>query len=130
VIERTVQGLNSQGKSIKGAKVLVIGVAYKKDVDDIRESPSLKLIDLLLQQGAEVDYHDPYIPVMPPTRRHKFNMSSVPLTQGNLASYDVVLIATDHSCLDYESIASHAALVVDTRHAVNGKSNNHKVIRA
>jgi UDP-N-acetyl-D-glucosamine dehydrogenase len=130
VIDRTVQGLNNQGKSIKGAKILVMGIAYKKDVDDMRESPSLKLIDLLLQLGAAVDYHDPYIPVMPQTRQHKFDMRSVPITPGNVASYDAVLIATDHSCLDYESIASHAALVVDTRNVVQQKPNNHNVIRA
>ena len=130
VLERTVQGLNSQGKAIKGAKALVIGIAYKKNVDDMRESPSLKLIDLLLQQGAVVDYHDPYIPVMPPTRQHKFDMCSVPLTPENLASYDVVLIATDHSCVDYDHIAAYAAMVVDTRNTMNGKSNNHNVMRA
>jgi UDP-N-acetyl-D-glucosamine dehydrogenase len=130
VIDRAIQGLSSQGKSIKGAKALVIGLAYKKDVDDMRESPSLKLIDLLLQKGATVDYHDPYIPVMPQTRRHNFDMRSVQLTPQNLATYDVVLIATDHSCLDYESIVSQASLVVDTRNTLNGKNHNHNVIRA
>lgn len=130
VIERTIQALNSQSKSIKGAKALVIGIAYKKDVDDMRESPSLKLIDLLLQQGAKVDYHDPYIPVMPKTRRHNFDLRSVPLTPENLASYDVVLIATDHSCLDYGSIVSQASLVVDTRNAVKGNNHKHNVVRA
>jgi UDP-N-acetyl-D-glucosamine dehydrogenase len=130
VIERTIQALNRQGKSAKGAKVLIVGIAYKKDVDDMRESPSLKLIELFLLQGAKVDYHDPYIPVMPQTRRHNFDMRSTPLTPENLASYDVVLIATDHSCLDYEQIISRASLVVDTRNAVNGKNHNHNVVRA
>ena len=77
-----------------------------------------------------MDYHDPYIPVMPPTRQHKFDMCSVPLTPENLASYDVVLIATDHSCVDYDHIAAYAAMVVDTRNTMNGKSNNHNVMRA
>ncbi|MCL4503287.1 MAG: nucleotide sugar dehydrogenase [Deltaproteobacteria bacterium] len=130
VIDRTIQALNSQGKAIKGAKTLVIGIAYKKDVDDMRESPSLKLIELLLQQGAKVDYHDPYIPVMPKTRRHNFDMRSVDLTPENLATYDVVLIATDHSCVDYQNIVSQASLVVDTRNAVNGNGYNHNVVRA
>jgi UDP-N-acetyl-D-glucosamine dehydrogenase len=130
VIERTVQGLNDQGRPITGAKILVVGLAYKKDVDDLRESPSLKLIDLLLKRGARVDYHDPHIPVMPRTRRHDFNLRSVPLTPENLASYDAVLIATDHSSLDYESIAAHAALVVDTRNVLPGRQDDPKVIKA
>ncbi|MBM4288918.1 MAG: nucleotide sugar dehydrogenase [Deltaproteobacteria bacterium] len=131
VVERAVQGLNEKcGKSIKGAKVLVIGVAYKKDVDDMRESPSLKLMELLLQRGAGVDYHDPYIPVMPRTRRYQFNLRSVPLTPESLASYDLALIATDHSCLDYGSILTHAPLVIDTRNAIAGGNNHPKLIRA
>jgi len=131
VVERTVQGLNEKcGKSIKDSKILVIGVAYKKDVDDMRESPSLKLIELLLQRGASVDYHDPYIPVMPRTRRHEFNMSSVPLTPERLASYDLVLIATDHSSLDYESILTHAPLVIDTRNSIAGANHHPKLIKA
>jgi UDP-N-acetyl-D-glucosamine dehydrogenase len=104
-------------------------VAYKKDVDDMRESPSLKLIDLLMNRGAKVDYHDPYIPVMPPTRRHNFNLRSVPLTPANLASYDLVVIATDHSCLDYQNILTHANLVIDTRHVTSGKNHRNKLIR-
>ncbi|MCL4502959.1 MAG: nucleotide sugar dehydrogenase [Deltaproteobacteria bacterium] len=129
VIERLVQGLNNQGRSINGARVLVVGIAYKKDVDDLRESPSLKLIDLLLKRGAQVDYHDPHIPVMPRTRRHDFNLRSVPLTPDNLASYDAVLIATDHSSLDYDKIAAHAALVVDTRNVFPG-AKMAKIIKA
>ncbi len=131
VVERVVQGLNEKcGKSIKGAKVLLIGLAYKKDVDDMRESPSLKLIELLSQRGASVDYHDPYIPVMPSTRRHQLKLHSVPLSSENLASYDLVLIATDHSCLDYEHILTHARLVVDTRNAIAGGNNHSKLISA
>jgi UDP-N-acetyl-D-glucosamine dehydrogenase len=129
VIERVIQGLNGQGKPINGARVLVVGIAYKKDVDDMRESPSLKLIKLLFQRGAQVDYHDPHIPVMPKTRRHDFNLRSVPLTPENLASYDAVLIATDHSSQDYQFIAAHASLVVDTRNVLPG-ANNAKVIKA
>ncbi len=131
VVERAVQGLNqTHGRSIKDARVLIVGVAYKKDVDDMRESPSLKLIDLLRQRGAQVDYHDPYIPVLPRTRRHHFDLHSVPLTPENLAAYDLVIIATDHSSLDYEQIITHAPLVVDTRHAINGEAHLDKLIRA
>jgi len=130
VIERTVQALNDHGQSIKGARVLVIGLAYKKDVDDLRESPSLTLIDLLLQRGAAVDYHDPYIPVMHHTRRHKFDLRSVPLTPENLATYALVIIATDHSCLDYQSIVTHAPLIIDTRNAIPGRNHAAKVVKA
>jgi UDP-N-acetyl-D-glucosamine dehydrogenase len=131
VVERAIQGLNEKcGKSIKGAKVLVVGVAYKKDVDDMRESPSLKLIELLIQRGADVDYHDPHIPVMPRTRRHQFDLRSVPLTASNLAAYGLVIIATDHSCLDYENIMTHSRLVVDTRHAITTDNHHHNLIRA
>jgi UDP-N-acetyl-D-glucosamine dehydrogenase len=131
VVERAVQGLNEKScKSIKGAKVLVIGVAYKKDVDDMRESPSLKLIELLLQRGASVDYHDPYVPVMPRTRRHQFDLHSVPLSEDSLAAYDLAIIATDHSCFDYEAIITHSRLVVDTRNTITGGDYQHKLIRA
>lgn len=130
VMERLVEGLNCQGRPLTGARVLVVGLAYKKDVDDVRESPSLKLIELLLRRGARVDYHDPHIPVMPKTRRYDFNMRSVDLTPENLAAFDAVLIATDHSCLDYAEIAAHAALVVDTRNVFANMPNNPKIIRA
>jgi UDP-N-acetyl-D-glucosamine dehydrogenase len=117
-------------KSIKNARVLIIGLAYKKDVDDMRESPSLKLIDLLIRRGACVDYHDPYIPLMPRTRRHDFSMQSIPLTPKNLASYDLVIVATDHSCLDYEDIITHSQLVLDTRNVIVHGNENHKLIKA
>jgi len=130
VVERTVQALNERGRSIKESRILIIGAAYKKDVDDVRESPSLKLIDLLMRRGARVDYHDPHIPVMPRTRRHQFDLRSVPLTPENLSAYDAVLIVTDHSCLNYEDIAAHANLIVDTRNAITGRDHAHKVIRA
>jgi UDP-N-acetyl-D-glucosamine dehydrogenase len=130
VIERTVQGLNSQGRTINGARVLVVGVAYKKDVDDLRESPGLKLIELLLKRGAQVDYHDPYIPVMRRTRRYDFKLTWVPLTPENLAKYDAVLIVTDHSGLDYPLIARHSRLVVDTRNVLPPGEHDGRVIKA
>jgi UDP-N-acetyl-D-glucosamine dehydrogenase len=130
VIDRTLQALNERGQSLKGSRVLIIGLAYKKDVDDLRESPSLKLIDLLLKRGARVDYHDPYIPVMHPTRRYHFDLRSVPLTPENLAGYDAVIIATDHTALDYQSIAAHAPLIIDTRNAIPGRDHARKVVKA
>ena len=131
VIEKTIRALNNAGKSIKGAKILVLGVAYKPDVDDMRESPSLKVIDLLQKEGAIVDYNDPYIPRIPETRKYKFDMESVPLTPENISSYDAVLIATDHSVYDYEMIEKYAKLIIDTRNALRKKGiNNGKIVKA
>ncbi|MEK6744578.1 MAG: nucleotide sugar dehydrogenase [Nitrospirota bacterium] len=118
VIERTVEGLNQQGKSIVGAKVLVLGIAYKKDIDDSRESPSLKIIELLKRKGAAVDYNDPCIPTAPKTRKYRFSGDSVPLTPDTLGYYDCVIIVTDHSSYDPDFIAEHARLVIDTRNLV------------
>ncbi len=97
---------------------ILIGMAYKKDVDDTRESPSLRLMELLLRDGAEVDYHDPYIPALYKTRQYDFEGTSVPITKDTLAKYDVVLIATAHSGIDYQLIGDCAKLVVDTRNAM------------
>jgi UDP-N-acetyl-D-glucosamine dehydrogenase len=130
VVERCLEILNEHKKTLNGAKVLILGAAYKKDIDDMRESPSLKLISLFRKMGALVDYNDPFIPKLPPTRKYKFEMSSVELTPENLDSYDLVLLSTDHSGYDYKFIHEHAKLIVDTRNAferagvdVNGKVN-------
>ena len=128
VIQKVGEALNARAKSIKNSRVLVLGIAYKKDVDDMRESPSLKLIKLLLENGAVVDYHDPFIPVMPKTRHYSFPMQSVPLTEESVGRYDCVLIATDHSLLDYAMIERSARLIVDTRNAIKGKTD--KVVKA
>ena len=118
VVQKTIEALNEKGKSIKGAKVLVLGAAYKKDVDDIRESPAVKIITLLQEKGAKVDYHDPYIPIIKGMRRYPgLKMNSVELNQYQLKSKDCVLLVTDHSCFDLEYIAEHGALIVDTRNA-------------
>lgn len=126
-----MEALNRQGKSLKGAKILILGLAYKKDVDDPRESPSFKLIELFKSRGAEVDYNDPYIPKPPKTRKWKLEKDSVPLTAKNLASYDCVIIATDHSVYDASFIHEHAKLIVDTRNLL-GKAGikSEKVIKA
>jgi UDP-N-acetyl-D-glucosamine dehydrogenase len=130
VVEALVTALNDHEKSVKGSKVLLLGVAYKKDVDDLRESPSLKLLELLTARGANLDYNDPYFPSLHKMRHYDFsNMKSVELTPERLASYDCVLIATDHTSYDYEAIVRNSKLVVDTRNATrNVKQHRQKVV--
>ena len=128
VVNKTIEALNSNGKSIKGAKILVLGVAYKKDVDDMRESPALKIITLLQEKGANVDYNDPYIPVIPPLRKYQLKMKSVDLTRENLFSYDAVIITTDHSVYEPDFILENAKLIIDTRNLI--KIKNSKVVKA
>jgi UDP-N-acetyl-D-glucosamine dehydrogenase len=118
VLERTQNALNDDSKSLKGAKVLVIGVAYKKNIDDSRESPSAEIIELLRDKGADVSYHDPHIPTYPSMRKYRIDLKSVDLGEANLKSTDCVLILTDHDAVDYANIARHAKLVVDTRNAM------------
>jgi UDP-N-acetyl-D-glucosamine dehydrogenase len=130
VVEKVVEALNKREKVISRAKVLVLGLAYKKDIDDTRESPSLKIIELLKQKGAVVDYNDPYIPRTKKMRMYDLNMDSAPLTKTSLKKYDCVVIATDHSCYDYDLIVKNASLVVDTRNATNGFRANGNVVRA
>jgi len=120
VINRLMHALNDREKSLKGAKILLLGAAYKKDVDDMRESPSLKLIELLLEQGAEVEYHDPFVPVLPATRKYRYKMKSVPLTAARLKKTDAVLISTDHSKVNYKLVGEFASLIIDTRNAMAG----------
>ena len=115
VVHRTGLALNERGKAVHGSKILVLGLAYKPDVDDLRESPSFELIEKLKALGAKVDYHDPFVPSAPKVRKHNLKMSSVKLTPRAIASYDCVLIATHHSSYDWKSIVDHAKLVVDTR---------------
>lgn len=129
VIEKVMNSLNQRGKSIKFSKVLVLGLAYKKDIDDTRESPSLKLIELLREKGALVDYNDPYIPKTRKMRSYDLNMSSVPVTKKTLKSYDCVVIATDHSCYDYDFIVNNAQVVVDTRNATKGCKKRDTVVK-
>ena len=121
VVSELSRALNAQsGKGLKGARVLILGLAYKSDVDDLRESPSLTLIDLVEAQGAHVDFHDPHIPVVPMTREHAelAGRASAPLDAASLASYDAVLISTDHATVDYDLVATHAKLIIDTRNAL------------
>jgi len=118
VVEKTVEALNERAKALKGAKVLILGMAYKKDIDDLRESPALTVIELLRQRGAEVAYNDPYFPYVGRGRHYDLNMKCAPLN--NLDTYDCVLIVTDHSAYDYGQIARQAQLVIDTRNAMKG----------
>jgi UDP-N-acetyl-D-glucosamine dehydrogenase len=131
VVQKTIEALNARNKGIQDARILILGLAYKKDVDDTRESPSLKLMEILQKKGAEVDYNDPYIAEPPKLRKYKLERGSVPLTRENLQKYDCVVIATDHSVYDPEFIAESAQLVVDTRNLIkNLNSHSHKVIKA
>jgi UDP-N-acetyl-D-glucosamine dehydrogenase len=132
VVHRVAEALNEQGKPIKGSKILILGLAYKKDVDDVRESPSVTLIELLQQLGAKVDYHDPHVPAAKPMREHNItHMKSVPLTPENIRKYDCVLISTDHSAVDYDLVCENAQLVVDTRNATGKKKRSKgKVVKA
>lgn len=118
VIDRLTLAMNAQRKSVAGSRVLVIGLAYKPDVDDTRESPSYELIEKLRELDAHVDYHDPLVPISFPVRKHDLGMKSIDLTESNVSSYDVVLISTAHSCIDYGTIARSAKMVVDTRDAM------------
>lgn len=120
VIERVIHALNLRKKCINGAKVLVLGVAYKKDIDDERESPSYSIMQMLTDLGAELSYNDPYVPKLKPTRKHNFQMDSKPLTAELLAGMDAVMILTDHSQYDYAWIVENATLVIDTRNATAG----------
>ncbi|UTH76468.1 nucleotide sugar dehydrogenase [Chromobacterium sp. IIBBL 290-4] len=115
VISKVASALNLRKKAINGSRVLVLGIAYKKNVDDMRESPSVFLMEKLRDLGAEVSYSDPHVPVFPKMREHHFELSSVALSAESIASYDCVLLATDHDKFDYELIKSKAQLVVDSR---------------
>lgn len=128
VVAKVADGLNNQMKSIKGSNILVLGIAYKKNVDDMRESPSVMLMERLRDLGAGVEYSDPHIPVFPKMRQHQFSLSSVPVTPENVGRFDCVLLATDHDRFDYEVIAAHAKLLVDCRGRIANATNT--VIRA
>ncbi|MCA8965023.1 MAG: nucleotide sugar dehydrogenase [Planctomycetes bacterium] len=119
VIERTIDGLNELGKPLRGSKVLVLGLAYKPDVDDVRETPAAEIIKLLFEHGADVSYHDPHVPLFAGMRKYReYHMHSVELTQEALRDADCVLIVTNHKAIDWQLVANHARLVVDSRNAL------------
>ena len=120
VVERTMLALNDHGKSVKGSRILLLGLAYKADVDDIRESPTFELMDRFADLGAIVDYHDPYVPKIGLTREHArwLDHESVEWNERTVRSYDVVVIATNHSCFEMKNLATWARLIIDTRDAM------------
>ena len=118
VIDQIASGLNEHSKSIKGSEILVLGLAYKRDVDDLRESPSLTILELLRDRGAKVAYNDPYFPSVGRGRHYDLNMTNTPMD--NLASYDAVVIVTDHTSYNYQQIVDQSNLVIDTRNATKG----------
>ena len=131
VIQRLMVALNDRGKAIRGAKICVLGLAYKPDVDDMRESPSITIIEKLKGLGAKVTYNDPFIPKAPKQREHNLGMVSRKLTSPFLVAQDAVLISTNHSAYDYDRIVKHSALVIDTRNACAGvKQGRSKIVKA
>lgn len=124
VVQRVADALNDVGKPVKGSKVCILGVAYKKDVDDPRESPAFTILELLEKRGAVVAYNDPHIPKLPEMRHHSIQLQSEALTEEFLASQDCVVIVTDHSAYDYDWLVRHANLVVDTRNATSGSTSD------
>jgi UDP-N-acetyl-D-glucosamine dehydrogenase len=118
VVSRTMEALNKVGRPLKGAKVLVVGITYKPDIDDVRETPATEIIHLLGEGGAEVQYHDPHVPTFPSMRKWNFKMSSIALTEESVRLYDVVVIVTNHKVIDYELLAREARIIVDSRNAM------------
>ena len=129
VVEKVIHALNEHKKSIKGSKILILGLAYKKDIDDLRESPSLKLIELLQKHGALVHYNDDYVTSIPKLRKYSFNKKSVKITPSNLKKYDLILLSTDHSYYDYGMILKNSRIVIDTRNGF-GKLKSKKIYKA
>ena len=130
VVEKTISALNINQKSLNKSRILIIGIAYKPDIDDMRESPSFKIFDLLKSKGAKIDYHDPYIPKIIDTKDYKdYNgIKSVNITKNTLKNYDAVIISTNHSCIDFNNIANWSNCIIDTRNALSGvipKNKNH-----
>jgi UDP-N-acetyl-D-glucosamine dehydrogenase len=130
VVASIATALNERRQCMQDARILVLGIAYKRDIDDPRESPSLRIMELLRAEGARADYHDPYFPHLPKMRKYHFDLQSVDLSPSVLAGYDAVVIATDHSTYDYQAIVRHARLVIDTRNATQGvREHREKIVR-
>jgi len=124
VVGKVADALNDRRKSVKGSKILILGIAYKKNIDDMRESPAVELMELLQEKGAEIAYSDPYVPVFPKMREHEFNLVSVPVTPESLPEYDCVLVATNHDVFDYPMIQQYAQLIVDSRGVYQDHAEN------
>ncbi len=131
VVDRTAEALNEDGKAVRGSRVCVLGVAYKKDVDDPRESPAFEILEMLQARGAVVTYNDPHVPELPRMRHHSLRLDSQPLTPEFLEAQDCLLIVTDHSAFDYDFIAAHSRLLVDTRNATAGcEAGDCRIVKA
>lgn len=128
VVGKVTDALNEKGRSVKGARILVLGLAYKKNVDDPRESPAMEIMEILRSKGAVLSYSDPYVPVFPPMRKHKFDLRSVELTPESVKAVDCVLLVTDHDDFPYDLIGANADLIVDTRGVY--RSGEANVVRA
>jgi UDP-N-acetyl-D-glucosamine dehydrogenase len=128
VVEKSIEVLNKFKKALNGSKVLILGAAYKKNIDDMRESPSLKLIEIYREKGATVDYYDPLVPKLPKTRKYNYDMKSIRLTKEKLKSYDLIVLSTDHSIFDYKFIAENSKIIVDSRNAFARKGIKSKNI--
>ncbi len=127
VVEKVSCSLNDRGKAIKGSKILILGISYKKNVDDLRESPAVEIIQLLRNKGGKVDYSDPYFPSFPKMRKYDISLKSINLNTTNLINYDAIIIATDHDIFDYEMIKNNSNLIIDTRGRLKPSD---KIIRA
>jgi UDP-N-acetyl-D-glucosamine dehydrogenase len=128
VVAKLIGALNARGRALNGARILVLGIAYKPNVDDCRESPAIAIMEHVRDWGAEVAYSDPHVPSFPVMRRHRFDLASTPLDATTLAGFDAVVLATDHARFDFELIRRHAALIVDTRGRYRPPADN--VVRA
>ena len=128
VISKITNALNNHGKALKGSRILILGIAYKKNVDDMRESPSVEIMELLTEKKANVQYSDPYVPVFPKMRDHSFDLKSIELTAETIKSYDCIVLATQHDNFNYDLILEHCSLLVDTRGVYQG--DHSKVIKA
>lgn len=129
VVSKLVEALNQQGKALSRSKILVLGIAYKKNVDDVRESPAIEIMELMRDKGADVQYSDPHVPVFPKMREHKFDLASVQLNEEVLQTYDAVIFTTNHDKFDIEMIKNNAQLIIDTRGVYRNETTN-KIIRA
>ena len=125
VIEKTIEALNENKKALNGSKILIVGLAYKPDIDDMRESPSLKLFKILKSKGASFEYHDPFIDEIPNTREYKeyMGMKSVKLTKKVILNYDAIIISTNHSNINYDLLRKHSNCIIDTRNVFKNKKN-------
>lgn len=123
VVQKVADALNEKEKAIKGSKILILGLSYKKNIDDTRESPAVEIMSLLEEKGADIAYSDPHVPDFPRKRGYSFDLQSTPLTAESIASYDCIVIATDHDAFDYELLLEHGQLIVDTRGRLLGHSS-------